>query len=89
MARKVFPTKVTQDLIDRLTEMANKFGISRNQLAELILENGVTEIDTQMEKGQRTFRFLTLAPGGESMLVKKMDGQIGQIEEEPVKPCMD
>lgn len=59
MARKVFPTKISEDLISALKKTAGEFGISTNQLAELLLENGVTEIREQIYKGQRTFMFKT------------------------------
>lgn len=87
MARKVFPTKISEDLIDSLKKTAGLFGISTNQLAELILENGVTEIQQQMQKGQRSFRFLART-NTETNLIKMLppDPQeprpgIGHIDE--------
>lgn len=51
MPKKVFPTKIDQELIDQLGAVAEKLGMTRNGLAELLLQSGADHIDRMIAKG--------------------------------------
>lgn len=60
MAKKVLPTKLEPTLIDELQQAALATGVSRNNLIELILTDGVAEIKRKIKNGEQIqFRIQT------------------------------